>query len=222
LAHASGIEVTGGSTFFGGIVNGGTISAGTTGDGIFVDHGSLFSGNISNNSGGRIVAGSSGIKVKLVTTFAGNISNAGTISATGFNGVLLENVATFAGDINNKGTISAGSGGIAIGGSQIDGILPVASFTGNIANIGTINAKTGISILDSTILGAIVDSGTIRASSDGIEVNSAESFWAASMFLARARSLRPATASWWKTPRRSAAVSATAATSRQHSMVFSC
>jgi hypothetical protein len=74
--------------------------------------------------------------------------------------------------INNKGTISAGSGGIAVGGSQSDGIIPVATFTGSIVNVGTIVAKTGFSILDSTIQGALVDSGTIRASGDGIHVSS--------------------------------------------------
>jgi hypothetical protein len=107
-----------------------------------------------------------------VTVFSGDIENDGTL-ATAFNGVLLEDIKTFVGDVNNKGTISAGSGGIAIGGSQIDGTLPVATFAGNIVNIGTIVAKTGFSVLDSTILGALVDSGTIRAASAGIEVNSA-------------------------------------------------
>ena len=106
-----------------------------------------------------------------MTVFSGDIENDGTL-ATAFNGVLLEDIKTFVGDINNKGTISAGSGGIAIGGSQIDGTLPVATFAGSIVNIGTIVAKTGFSILDSTILGALVDSGTIRATSAGIEVNS--------------------------------------------------
>ena len=107
-----------------------------------------------------------------MTVFSGDIENEGTL-ATAFNGVLLDDIKTFVGDVNNKGTISAGSGGIAIGGSQIDGTLPVATFAGNIVNIGTIVAKTGFSVLDSTILGALVDSGTIRAASAGIEVNSA-------------------------------------------------
>ena len=54
----------------------------------------------------------------------------------------------------------------------MDGIIPVATFTGNIVNVGTIVAKTGFSILDSTIQGALVDSGVIRAASAGIDVNS--------------------------------------------------
>ena len=107
-----------------------------------------------------------------MTVFSGDIENDGTL-ATALNGVLLEDIKTFVGDINNKGTISAGSGGIAIGGSQIDGTLPVATFAGSVVNVGTIVAETGFSILDSTILGALVDSGTIRAASAGIEVNSA-------------------------------------------------
>jgi hypothetical protein len=54
-----------------------------------------------------------------------------------------------------------------IGGSQIDGTLPVATFAGSIVNSGTIVAKTGVSILDSTIGGAIVDGGRIVAANFG-------------------------------------------------------
>ena len=55
----------------------------------------------------------------------------------------------------------------------MDGTLQVATFTGSIVNVGTIVAETGFTILDSTIQGALVDSGTIRATSAGIDVNSA-------------------------------------------------
>ena len=99
---------------------------------------------------GTISSDFGAIKALDVTVFSGDIENDGTL-VTAFNGVLLEDIKTFVGDVNNKGKISAGSGGIAIGGSQIDGTLPVATFAGNIVNIGTIVAKTGFSVLDSTI-----------------------------------------------------------------------
>jgi hypothetical protein len=172
-AGHSGISVNA-ATFLGNIINasGGKIVAAGSHRGIFVSNVSTFGGSgaggITNI--GSISAGFSAIKALDVSLFSGGIENDGTLT-TAFNGVLLEGITTFAGGINNKGTIFAGSGGIAVGGSQSDGTIPVATFTGNIANTGIIVAKTGFSILDSTIQGALVDSGTIRASGDGIHVS---------------------------------------------------
>jgi hypothetical protein len=85
------------------------------------------------------------------TKFSGNTS-AMLISATTFNG-----------GVTNAGTI--GAGGVIITSSTF--------LTGGFLNSKLISgATTGIGVLaDSTIQGAIVDSGTIRASGDGIHVS---------------------------------------------------
>src|SRR5262249_9159751 len=139
--------------------------------GIFVNNVAMFgtpgAGGIVNT--GAITADFNAIDALGVSVFSGGIENDGTLAAKNRNGVLLEGITTFAGGINNKGTISAVSGGgIAVGGSAIDGIIPVAAFAGSISNVGTISARTGIAVHGSTIGGAIIDSGAIRASSDGI------------------------------------------------------
>ena len=77
-------------------------------------------------------------------------------------------------EISNNGVISAGLVGIGVGFETSSSSGSVTSFTGNILNSGTITAAVGIAVVDSTILGAIVDSGTIHATSYRIEVNSAE------------------------------------------------
>ena len=99
-----------------------------------------FLGSIVNSSTGKIFASDGGIDVSTVTVFG-----AGSI----------------AGGITNAGTISAGHAGVEL--------TSVGTFLGSVVNVGTIVAETGFSILDSTILGALVDSGTIRAASAGIE-----------------------------------------------------
>src|SRR5262249_15497928 len=97
----------------------------------------------------------------------------GTISA-GFTGIAAV-ASVFAGGITNSGKIIAGARGIGLGFAptnlgHIDG---VTQFTGSISNSGTISAGVGIGIFESTVQGAIVDSGTILAGSNGIEVDSA-------------------------------------------------
>jgi hypothetical protein len=113
---------------------------------------------------GTISAGSNGVEVFNVATFAGGISNFGRITA-GSDGPFVVNVSTFAAGINNRGAINAGLGGIVIGANTTGSVQGVSAFTGSIVNVGTVVAKTGLSILDSTIQGALVDSGTIRATS---------------------------------------------------------
>jgi hypothetical protein len=141
------------------------------GDAIFVWDVSSFFGGVRNR--GTLFGGSggSGIAFEGANVVSGGVTNAGAIRAIS-TGIALYSVSTFAGDItNSKGaTISAGQIGIRLGAF---GDLPVSFFTGNILNSGTITAKTGISISDSTIAGAIIDSGTIVATSHGILIDSA-------------------------------------------------
>ena len=109
--------------------------------------------------------------------FGGGIVNNGTISAA-HTGVAVARTTSFSGGISNGGTISVGGLGIVLGTTSPG--TGVASFVGNIANSGTIIAKTAIGIFrSSTINGAIVDSGTIRASSHGILVDSGSEILAA-------------------------------------------
>ena len=175
ITAKTGINVTG-STINGAIIDSGTILA--TGHGILVDSaskitaattaiavsGATFTGGITN--AGTISGGDFGILVESIASFAGNISNSGKIVSTDNNGIAIAFVTSLAANIDNSGTISAGHNGILLAG--------VSTFTGNISNSGsgTITAKTGISIADSTINGAIVDSGTILATGQGILIDS--------------------------------------------------
>ena len=173
-----GVAVSGTSAsvanFFGGIVNSSTISA--QGTGIELRNVlSTFSGGISNS--GRIASKSgNGILVGNVAVFSdvsagGGIVNTGMIAA-GSAGIGLFAISTFAGGISNSGSISAASRGIQLGLSTSTS-WAVSSFTGDIANAGTIVAATGIALFDSTVAGAIVDSGSIKAVSHGILIDSA-------------------------------------------------
>jgi hypothetical protein len=173
-----GVAVSGTSAsvadFFGGIVNSSTISA--QGTGIELRNVlSTFSGGISNS--GRIASKSgNGILVGNVAVFSdvsagGGIVNTGMIAA-GSAGIGLFAISTFTGGISNSGSISAANRGIQLGFSTSTS-WAVSSFTGDIANTGTIVAATGIALFDSTVAGAIVDSGSIKAASRGILIDSA-------------------------------------------------
>jgi autotransporter passenger strand-loop-strand repeat protein len=146
-------------TFAGAISNSGLISAGKF-NGIGVFTGSVF---------GNPVAG-------------GGIVNSGTILAN--TGISLFDVSTFAGGVTNGGTISAARRGIAIGATSDGLVKGVPTFIGNIANGGTITARTGIGLNGSTITGAIVDNGTIKATSHGILIDSASEILASKTAIA--------------------------------------
>ena len=104
-------------------------------------------------------------------TFLGGIANAGVIKSV-HTGIFIDGGNTFGGGIANSGTISASNVGIQIGLKTGGGTLfGVTSFGGNVSNAGTITAKTGISIVGSTVNGAIVDSGTLNATSRGILID---------------------------------------------------
>jgi hypothetical protein len=165
------------TTFAAGIINGGTISAH---HGIIVVDDSAFFGPIVNT--GVISASEEpGIVILRVAVFGnsstGGIVNRGTISALG-RGIDVFSVSHFIGGITNTGAIAAGRAGIQVG-SQTTSAYPVSSFDGSIVNSGRITAKTGIAVVDSTISGAIVDSGSIAATSRGILIGSAGEILAA-------------------------------------------
>ena len=179
------------STFAGGITNSGTIHGGQAGilvggsaDGTGSLTVSKFSGGISNAG---IISGGHGILVGgtaftgatiTISTFSGGIINSGTIEGGILvGGQALANsqvptltphitISTFTGGITNLGSIS---GGITVGSG-----ITIPTFSGNISNAGRITASTGILVNgSSTIDGAIVDTGTILASSHGIAVGAA-------------------------------------------------
>ncbi len=161
------IRITG-PTFTGGITNRGAITDDSYG--IFAYGNSTFSGSITNSVIGSISAGEIGIVVDGVTTFMGGTSNSGSIVA-GFSGIRVLGVTTYMGGISNSGVIIATrDDGIAVTNVAIFGST---SAGGGISNSGTISAATGISVVTSTIDGAIVDTGTIEASSHGILIDSA-------------------------------------------------
>ena len=150
-----------GTTSGGGITNSGTIFATASGIGVF--NVATFLGSIVNRTGGKIITSKDGIDVSSVVIF-------GTTSAGG--------------GITNSGTISVGQVGIQLGGQG----LP--AFTGKIVNSGAITARTGIAVLGgSTIFGAILDSGTIKATSHGILIDSASEILATKTAIAVAGSV---------------------------------
>ena len=103
---------------------------------------------------------------------SGGVVNTGTIRAVQ-TGIVAITVSTFAGGITNNGTLSAGAVGIRLGSATVPQQYAVSSFTGDIVNSGTITAKTGIALIDSTIMGAIVVSGNLLATSHGILIDGA-------------------------------------------------
>ena len=149
----------------GGIINTGAISAKQ--DGIFVvDIVTTFSGGVTN--AGVIGADQGGVFFELDAVVSGDIVNTGVVVVAGIGGGIgLGAISTFFGSINNSGTISANSKAIFVANTP--------TFVGVIANGGTIAAKqTGIFIGRSTIFGAIVDCGTIKATSHGILIDGGE------------------------------------------------
>jgi uncharacterized protein with beta-barrel porin domain len=184
------------TSFSGGIVNTGAISAGRSG--IYVINVASFSDGISNGSGGTISAATYGIYVAAVSTFGGGISNSGTISASAHTGIFVDAVANFAGGIANSGTISAGSNGILVttvstfaggivngaggtiasaNGDGID-VTTISSFADGISNAGTISAHDdGIIVANSAnFSGGIANTGTISGAEYGLIVNSIATF----------------------------------------------
>jgi autotransporter passenger strand-loop-strand repeat protein len=147
-------------TFSGGIINTGKISAGISG--IFVDKIASFGDGISNSG---TISGRFGVFAEEVGSLDGGIVNSNTIVGR-VSGIGLQNVSTFSGGITNAGTLS-----VALGTGFF--LEAVTTFIGNIANTGAISARSAILIESTTINGAIVDTGTIKASRHGILIDSA-------------------------------------------------
>jgi autotransporter passenger strand-loop-strand repeat protein len=130
-----------------------------------------FSGGVVNR-GTILATGQTAIGFDDDAVISGGVLNTGTIRAVQ-TGIVAITVSTFAGGITNNGTLSAGAVGIRFGTATNPQQYAVSSFTGDIVNNGAITAKTGITLIDSTIMGAIVVSGNLLATSHGILIDSA-------------------------------------------------
>ncbi len=173
-----GVTLANVSTFSGGIFNSGTIAGSALSlglpIGISVDGTghiagaapATFAGGITNIG---VVAG--GIGIEDFATFTGGISNQSTITSTA-NGIVVTSISAFTGAVTNSGAISVGNVGIFVGLTNFAS-NGVSTFAGTIANSGAITAKTGISIVDGTIQGQIVDTGNVLATGHGILIDSA-------------------------------------------------
>ena len=139
------------------------------------------SGSVVNSG---TISAAKGIVVQAAT-ITGAIINGGAIVAKGdvfgkSDGIVVRGIATFLGGVSNRGSISAGHIGIEFGKSTTNA-FGVSSVVGSIVNSGTITAKTGIALFESTISGAIVDSGSIKATSRGILIDSGSEILAGNM-----------------------------------------
>ena len=160
------------SSTAGGIVNGGTITAGETGIDVFAAP--TFQGGIDN--GGTIKA-PNGIRLDSVTVFGnasasagGGITNSGVISGGG-SGIALKMVSTFLGAIRNSGTISAATQGIHLSSFGVFGSTSAASGivnSGRIATQGDGIAAHNSGFNGSAFFGGIRNAGTISAGQSGI------------------------------------------------------
>ena len=155
------------TTFSGNIDNTGKIEPGgitvtsSTIDGEIIDTG-FIEGGISIGAGSEVSSTADAIIILNTSSFGGGIGNSGTIVGStrslGY-GVLVGTVSTFSGSISNGGTISVGGRGGSGIGIIVDDVM---TFTGNIENSGSvIGGSGGIVLLNSTINGAIIDSGYI-------------------------------------------------------------
>ena len=108
LAHDYDIDISGGETFSGGIINSGKLLAGGR---VGVPTKAPALPSLVR----RGLPAGGGILIDGISAFAGGITNGGTISAA-HTAVLLDGVSTFTGDILNTGAITATTG-IAISGS---------------------------------------------------------------------------------------------------------
>ena len=174
-AHGTGIW-----TLSGGVSNSGKITA-ISGAGIQISKSSSTTVLGSTSAGGSVVnsgtiSAAQGIVVQA-DTIAGAIINANLIVAKGdpfahSDGIVVRGVGTFLGGVSNRGSISARHIGIEFGKSTTNA-FGVSSVVGSIVNSGTITAKTGIALYASTITSAIIDSGSIKATSHGILIERA-------------------------------------------------
>jgi hypothetical protein len=182
------------SSFTGGIVNSGTITAavgidigrsstvsaasapvqlastGLVGSSLHYSSIGAFAGGVSNS--GSIIASQTGIAIgstSAVTPTLRQQSLSAAQAALAGGSVLVVGVSNFSGGVANTGTIASGGIGVSVG--------YVSTFSGGISNSGTITAPVGISIGPGVTFanGGIVNSGTIRSSATAIDTSAASS-----------------------------------------------
>ncbi|MFA7346913.1 MAG: autotransporter domain-containing protein [Desulfurivibrionaceae bacterium] len=179
-SNSAGIYVSQ-SQVSGNIANSGTISSGQTA--IYINN-STVNGDITNGIAAAAISGQTGIYIGNSGTVTGGITNNGTISGSQ-TGLKIENTSTVTGSIVNnaggtiQGSSSAGiyvlwnttTGAISNSGDILGGYYGIyAANSSTIASItnntgGTIQATSsgsaGIYLTESTVTGAISNSGTI-------------------------------------------------------------
>jgi outer membrane autotransporter protein len=199
--EAYGINVdSGGSTFAGGLSNGGTISvamngSSVDGDGVFI-YAQTFFGNVTNAAGANISVNATastgsvfiaGLDISA-SLASGNVVNSGTISAQASSAGSYASAAgvtvyasTFLGGITNSGTITASASATHNCACATGVSLGATMMTGNFSNAGTIAATatgsgttafaTGVSIGVENLIGGVFNSGTITATATGDSAN---------------------------------------------------
>lgn len=136
------------TSFNGGISNSGIISNGTEGVSVSA---TVFNGGITNS--GSISGSSSGVRINA-TSFNGGITNSGTIDGGSGFGLRID-ATNFVGNLNHTGSIF-GETGIN---------LEVSVFTGNVFNVGeTFGSSFGLQIQNSFVTGSLTNSGLAKAS----------------------------------------------------------
>ena len=174
LATQRGIQINGG-VVSGGIAVGKAglmVASSGAGRGIVVENTSTFGGGIVNS--GTISAGASAIRVDTVSSFAGGISNTGTLTGgrgITVNGVAFFGTAGAGGGIVNKGTIATHHTAIEIHSNV--GVFGSTSAGGGILNSGMISAAAGDAIFllfVPTFAGGIGNAGTIMGHTQAVAV----------------------------------------------------
>ena len=164
----NGIEIGGGGSVSGNVVNSGTIQA--SNDGVVLSSGTI-TGELRNS--GSIIGDQDGIYVDDSSEIQGGIINeAGAeIVSSDADGIDLNNSSTLA-SITNAGTITAGDNGIEIGfGSSVGSITNTGTITGDDASIDVTESSVVQNGIDNsgTLTGQLDVAGT-DGSGDGIDL----------------------------------------------------
>lgn len=159
-----GISVTGSTGNF--ILNGGTIEGTTSASAGIALFSSSLTGGINNT--GTIDTATAGIIIDSSSTIVGGITNSGQIVGESRTAIQIKNASTIVGGLSNEGTIATH------GPNNVGIFLRDSLLSGDLNNSGLIeadNSGNGMNISgSSTIVGAILNSGTISGGAEGFVV----------------------------------------------------
>ncbi len=141
----TGINFNGVSVWQGGITNSGTISGGYA---LELDTITTFFGGIVNT--GSLLGRSIGIQVFGGSTFSGGITNHGMIAGASQTGIQVRLVSTFIGGITNTGTISGNESGIVAESSGPISIFDSGKIIGGGGTDSEGNTGTAIDLLNNS------------------------------------------------------------------------